>query len=238
MSVIMERPHFSEEEAETLARTLYDLTVSAHALPSERDQNFLLKREGQAAFVLKLANGTEQREILDLQNQAMAHVGPGFCSQVQPTLAGEEIATVKGKEGASHFVRLLTYFPGRPLGNVRPHSPELLHSLGYFFGRLEQALAEFSHPAAHRELYWDLKHAGRVINQHVEHISSPERQALVRRFLAEFETGTAPLFPSLRTTVIHGDGNDYNILVGDSRPGTSFQPQEVSGVIDFGDMVY
>jgi Ser/Thr protein kinase RdoA (MazF antagonist) len=109
MSVIMERPHFSEEEAETLARTLYDLTVSAQALPSERDQNFLLKREGQAAFVLKIANGTEKREILDLQNKAMAHAGAGFCSQVQPTLAGEEIATVKGKEGASHFVRLLTY---------------------------------------------------------------------------------------------------------------------------------
>ena len=101
MSVIMERPHFSEAEAEALARSFYDLTASAQPLPSERDQNFLLKRDGQPAFVLKIANGAEQREILDLQNKAMAHVGADLCSQLRPTLAGEEIATVKGQEGAN-----------------------------------------------------------------------------------------------------------------------------------------
>ena len=40
-----------------------------------------------------------------------------------------------------------------------------------------------------------------------------------------------PLFPELRRSVIHGDANDYNVLV-DPRQ------QRVTGVIDFGDMVH
>jgi 4-aminobutyrate aminotransferase-like enzyme/Ser/Thr protein kinase RdoA (MazF antagonist) len=239
MSVISERPHFSEQEAEGLARELYGLTVSAQALPSERDQNFLLRQGPEAAFVLKIANGTEERAILDLQNKAMSHVSARsrtkLCAMVRPSLAGEEITTVKGANGSTHLVRLLTYLPGRPLGKVNPHSPELLHSLGSFFGALDNALADFTHPAMYRELYWDLKQAAKVIQSHIEHVSSPERRAIIHQFWSEFERCTLPRLPSLRTGVIHGDGNDYNILVSDD-PSTP--SQAVIGVIDYGDMLH
>src|SRR5262249_11940961 len=41
-----------------------------------------------------------------------------------------------------------------------------------------------------------------------------------------------PLLPTLRKSVIYGDGNDHNVLVNDA----STQPRTAVSVIDFGDM--
>jgi Ser/Thr protein kinase RdoA (MazF antagonist) len=52
--------------------------------------------------------------------------------------------------------------------------------------------------------------------------------------LDRYLTDTAPKLATLRTSVIHSDGNDYNVLVSPyGRWGN-----RVSGLIDFGDMVH
>ena len=96
---------------------------------------------------------------------------------------------------------------------------------------MDAALADFSHPAAHRELKWDLSRAG-WIRGYLQHISDPARRALVERFLMLYESEVVPALPSLRRSVIYGDANDYNVLVSPPWP----QPRKVVGVIDFGDM--
>ena len=49
-------PRFSPADATRLAGELYSLSLTAEPLPSERDQNFLLRDAGGPRFVLKIAN--------------------------------------------------------------------------------------------------------------------------------------------------------------------------------------
>lgn len=237
MSVAENRPHFTETEAVVMAQKFYGLSVSARLLPSERDQNFHLTTGDNRSFVLKIASAAEARPVLDLQNKALLHLASHSALAVFPRLCltstGEEIARVYDTAGIPHFIRLLTHLPGAPLAQVTPHRPELLHSLGMALGEMDRALADFDHPAARRDLHWDLKRAGAVISDHLVYITDPARQSLVTHFLSYFEAEVAPRLVNLRQCIIHNDGNDYNILVETTGAGG----QAVTGLIDFGDML-
>ncbi len=238
MSIAETRSHFSNATAQKFAQELYGITASARPLPSDRDQNFHLKDESGQEFVLKIANAGEQKEALDFQNKAIEHLAKqahlADFTRVRPTRNGEQIATVPGKNGLTHFVRLLTYLPGKTLGNVKPHTPKLLHSLGAFLGKVDAAFENFTHPAMHQDLKWDVSRAGQVIRGYLDCITSPERQRIVTHFLELFEQQVVPQFAGLRQSVIQNDGNDYNILVNAAPAGG----QQVAGLIDFGDMLY
>jgi len=60
------RPQFSNEDAQALVLGLWDVKSMARELPSERDQNFYIRAEGGAEYVLKIANVREKREVLEL----------------------------------------------------------------------------------------------------------------------------------------------------------------------------
>jgi len=242
-SIVQHAPRFSETDAVGIANDFFGLDVSAQPLASERDQNFHLNTSDGKAFVLKLANATETYEVLDLQNQAMMHIttnhrslnpersgAPEVCTSVK----GERISSVEGMSGTTHFVRLLAYLPGKPLALVTPHNDDLLGSLGRFLGDLDRILSDFDHPAAYRDFHWDLKNARRVIQRCVPSIDLPQKIDLVTWFLKRFQSEIEPQLPHLRTSVIHNDANDFNILV---EPDGNWSHQ-VTGVIDFGDMVH
>lgn len=237
MSIAQNRPQFSNEAAQKLAEELYGLTASACPLPSERDQNFHLKTETGQAFVLKISSAVENEAVLDFQNKVLTHLAGQpetiLSPQLCPTRSGQVMTSIEGVNGTNHFVRLLTYLEGRPLAEVKPHTPKLLYTLGRAFGLMDQALQDFDHPAAQRDLQWDIKQASPVIRRHLADITSPSRRALVEQFLTYFESQVAPLLPTLRRSIIHNDGNDYNVLVnnGQSSPPTI-------GLIDFGDMLH
>ena len=226
---------FTIQDAQRIAFDLYGLRVEARPLAGERDFNFHVTTGTGQEFVLKIAPAGEQWETLDLQNQALANLAEHSPSLVLPrvraTSDGEAIATITGGNGAAHFVRLLTYIPGRLLAETRPHTPELLHGLGYMMGRVDQALQGFTHAAARRTLKWDLQQATWICD-YLQHIAQPAGRAIVERFLSQFETGVLPILPTLRRSIIHNDANDYNILVSEADG-----MKQVVSVIDFGDMV-
>ncbi len=70
-SIVQHAPRFTEEEAANISKDLYGLGVSAKLFPSERDQNFHLAESGGEEYVLKIANATEQYDVLEFQNRAM-----------------------------------------------------------------------------------------------------------------------------------------------------------------------
>jgi 4-aminobutyrate aminotransferase-like enzyme len=110
----------------------------------------------------------------------------------------------------------------------------LLKSLGRFLGDIDRALEDFDHPATRRDFHWDLKNASDVINKNIDKIDEQKKRAMVKRFLNRFQSEIEPKLPTLRTSVVHNDGNDYNVLV---EPDGHWH-HKVSGVIDFGDMVH
>ena len=195
---------------------LLDRIKTAQQLPSERDQNFLVIDDSGQQFVLKIANASESRAFLEAQNAVLDYLSERvtFCQRV--------IGEITEFEG--HLVRVVTYLPGVPLAEIKPHTPGLLHDLGQKLGQLSCALADFDHPAAHRDFHWDLANGNRVINEYAPLIEKAELRDLVLKCRFEPET-------ELRRSVIHGDANDYNVLVDP-------ESMTVSGLIDFGDMVY
>ena len=235
--VIEEVPKFSPDQAVSLAADLYGIDTTATPLPSERDQNFLLNDPRGIRFVLKIANSSSQRDLLMAQNAAMAHIGRATsalrCPQVAATLAGDELTRIPGTASGEYFVRMLTYLPGVLLGELQPHSEDLLRSLGSFFGQLDRALEGFSHSGFERRFVWDLLHGPETVLQYLPHVTGFAARSLVERFLKRYEDEVVPLLPELRTSVVHNDGNDYNVLAEETEPGD----YRVTGVIDFGDMV-
>lgn len=227
---------FTVQQARRWASEFYGLHGDVRPLPGERDQNFYLRTSAGREFVLKISNAAETESVLDLQRRALDHLAaraPSLALQrVVPTVTGEGFAVVADEDGRRHFLRLLTYVPGRLWAEVVPHRRELLRSLGRVLGIIDAALWDFVHPAADRALRWDLRQAGWIMSA-LPHIPSGEGRRLVERFLRDFDRSAARLLPQLRMSVIYNDANDYNVLVGKGEAGDD----QVIGVIDFGDLL-
>jgi 4-aminobutyrate aminotransferase-like enzyme/Ser/Thr protein kinase RdoA (MazF antagonist) len=239
MSILAHAPTFEKSEATRLAKQFYHLDCSAAPLPSERDQNFLLQTDQGERFVLKIANGLEERAMLEAQNGAMEHVAKtiSFCPHLIPTKGSEAIAIEQLTSNTKHFVRLVTYLHGTPLGNVKRHSDELLYDLGYKIGQLTNALQGFDHPALHRNFHWDLANGLDLVRKNEKLIQDKNLRDIVLKLASDFEQHTISLLPNLPQSIIHNDANDYNLLAGGGNDPYT-RNQNIVGLIDFGDMVY
>ena len=230
MDVLRHAPALTAAEAVALAERLYGVEGTATPLPSERDQNFLIRTADGDRFVLKIANSTDDRSLLEAQNAALAHVGRAttLCPRVIPALDGNPIGEVSTDAGAWHLVRLLTWLPGTPLASLADHPPHLLESLGAAIAELDLALEGFDHPAVHRAFQWDLARGLTVIRDLSPRITDPDMRALVTRVAQQIDFRDGPRLDTLRRTVVHNDPNDHNVIVD----------LKVSGILDFGDIVH
>ena len=233
MSLVEHAPNYEIDAVVSLANELYGLRVTASSLPSERDQNFLLTDELGRKFVLKIANTLEDEALLTAQCEAMQHIAVHFsyCQRLVPSVSGKILERVKATGEETNLIRLVTYLPGMPLGDMQMRSPILLHDLGNKLGELDSILLEFDRPAIRRNFHWDLANWQTVTAEYERLIRDAQLRALIVQFVEDFEHTVAPSLPQLRQSCIHGDPNDYNILVDE---GCS----EVVGIIDFGDMVH
>jgi len=231
-------PIFSPPDAASFATKLYGITATATLLPGERDQNFRLETTTGDTFVLKIANGLEDENLLAAQTDALRRVeSTGICPRVLPTADGAWMTQINGADDSRHWVRLLTFLPGAPLGRQHRQTPALLRDVGRRVAQVDAALADFDHPAIHRVFDWDLAQGLAVVEKYAPLIADPELRALVEMLTADYRRQTAPLLPNLPRQVIHNDANDYNLLVGGGDDLYS-RNQQVMGLIDFGDIVH
>ena len=212
----LKRPEFTESEAAQLAQALYGVAGDITELTSYIDQNFLIRDTSGARYVLKIANTHEPPDELDLQTQAMQYLVAHHTRELYPnvckTKSGEVAATIESKTGARHIVRMLTYLPGKPLAQVKPHSPGLLHGLGVFLGEMDKTLAGFDHPARRDDFRWSFHNAAATTRAHIDYIHDAQRRGLVEKHLGQFEALVTPVIHELRAHFVHHDANDYNVL--------------------------
>src|SRR5436309_15246388 len=106
MALLQQAPRLTLEAAADVARELYGLVASASPLPSERDQNFLIAAAAER-FVLKVANATEDREMLEAQNAAIAHLADRttLCPRLLRTPSAEAIAALPSRRPRRLLVR-------------------------------------------------------------------------------------------------------------------------------------
>lgn len=225
-------PAFSIDEARALLGNFYGLAGQLAPLPSERDQNFHVSLADGRQFTLKFVNADEPADAIAFQSALLRHLelaDPTLpVPRLVPTLSGDEVARATGSQGRHHVVRLVTYLAGVPMAEARGGAETLRH-LGETLGRLDQALASFGHPGAHRAFDWDLRETPRS-RARLAAITDPARRETVAAILDAFDARVVPQLPQLPAGVIHNDANDWNLLVGaDGR---------ISGLIDFGDAMH
>ena len=203
-------------------------------LPGEYDANFHVHSMSGNEYVFKVMHSSRTLDLLDLQTSALAHVAAASPSlgtpRVVSSLSGADIVHLQGR-----YAWLLAWLPGVPYALALPHTPSLLRSLGAIMGGLTSALTGFSHPAAHRPGFkWDLARADWIL-PHLGAISDDRRAHLVAAFMGLYREVN---WATLRRGCIHGDANDYNVVVdvGAACLSSSYKEQRVSGVLDFGDM--
>ena len=225
-------PRFTDADAERIAREVFGVGGTASMLVSERDQNFRIATGTGTDVLLKISNAAEDPAAVSMQTQAMLHVArTDPALPVMTPLAATDGArhpTIAGAEGASHIVRLLTFMPGQHL-----EGPDLdltaVHAFGAVSARLGRALRGFFHPAAGHALLWSAREAPRLRGP-LARVDDPGRRAILARALDAFESRALPVYPLLRSQLIHGDLTLDNAV---------FDPQHrVTGILDFGDMVH
>jgi 4-aminobutyrate aminotransferase-like enzyme/Ser/Thr protein kinase RdoA (MazF antagonist) len=214
-------PSFSTDDAAAIAAEHFGLAGTATALGSERDQTFLIEG-GDDAGVLKISNAGEDAAVLDLETAAIRHV-----SSVDPELPVARPREPYEISVGGHYVRLFDRMTGHNGG------PELDDRAVYDYAathaRLNLALRGFFHPAAGRELLWDLQQAA-SLRPLLDAVGDAGRRRVVETVLDRFDERVAPIWPRLRAQVVHGDFNLDNVFL-DER-------DRVSGIVDFGDVSY
>jgi len=220
-------PRLSEAEVHAVLRERFAVGGALAPLPSERDQNFRVDTASGAKLVLKIAKADEERTVLDLQNAMIAHLRADLPDvdwpRLSPAVDGAEISEARSG-GRVYLVRLFSWVEGTPLAKALPHSAHLLATLGRVLGRIDRSLQGFSHPALHRTLQWDLKQAHGAFEYAT--LLTPAERSLIDGHVREWRRMA---WSSLRHGAVHGDANDYNVLV---RGG------EVMTLLDFGDTVH
>jgi hydroxylysine kinase len=227
-------PNFSKQRATTLLREHYDIEANLEPLASERDQNFLASTADGEKFVLKFANASESAAITDFQSKGLLHiarVAPDFpVPRVIPTVGDELLFEVESEAGDAHRVRLLSWLDGVPLRHAEGVG-SMARQTGACLAKLGIALRGFEHPASDYPLLWDIRNAA-SLEQLLPQVNDEQLRELCEQRLERFRDVVAPRLENLRSQVIHNDMNPSNVLVD------STDVNRVSGVIDFGDMVF
>ncbi|MBL7979084.1 MAG: aminotransferase class III-fold pyridoxal phosphate-dependent enzyme [Bacteroidetes Order II. Incertae sedis bacterium] len=223
-------PQFSTQKALEILALYWDISGNLKPLDSYQDQNFLVRCEDGARYVLKIANAATPHEWLDLQTRILDHL------QIQtPTLPlPRPIPTrfrVEMVQAEGHWWRLVSFLPGQMLSDVPFRSVGLLHEMGHFAGTITHALHDFSHPAAHRPIQWDLQLAVELVKTWVGFVEDPSLRASIEAIITWANAEVQTHAPVLRQSIIHGDITRYNLLVDDTG-------NHINGLIDFGDVCH
>ena len=222
---------FSEATIQNLVKEHYGLNVTVISLNGYDELNFLLSNDKNQKYILKISNESHPFPFLEAQIKIIQHLSKSavsdcfqhFCINKQ----GDELTKIV-LHSKTFYLRILNFLEGVFWVEKETKTNELYYNLGSFMGNMDHALQDFSHLAMHRKYTWDISRASET-TANLKHILDHEKRRIADYFLLQFDIEVLPQIGQLRHAYIHNDANDYNILVQDNR---------ISGLIDFGDMVY
>lgn len=222
---------FSTETVSLLVKQYFGIGGTISDLNGYDEWNYLVLSKDGTKFIFKVATDEHGAAFLDAQVKITEHLSAtslgSRLQQHQPSLEGEKLVPVL-IDGTRYYLRLLSYLEGQFWAETILRPAELYTDLGSMLGTMDEQLKSFSHPGMHRRYTWDISTASDA-NQKLHYITDPHQRRIAGYFLLQFETIVLPVLHTLRHAYIHNDANDYNLLVKNNK---------ISGLIDFGDMVY
>jgi 4-aminobutyrate aminotransferase-like enzyme/Ser/Thr protein kinase RdoA (MazF antagonist) len=213
-------PRFSSDEAALIAAEVFGVEGKAVDLGSERDATYLIDNS-EGGAVLKISNLGEDAAVLELEQAAIAHV-----TRVDPELPVARPLHERGTHGG-HYVRLFERLRGRT-GDASLDD-RAVYEFAATHARVNLALRSFFHPAAGRELLWNIGNTPKL-RPLLDSIEDTARRELVARVVDTFEREVAPRWLRLRGQIVHGDLTLGNVLLDEN--------DRISGIVDFGDCGY
>jgi len=207
-------------------RINYNLSdVRFKKLEGYTSTNFKIEASGNT-YVLKVyPNNKCVVDFVEAKNQALElFIGnPGFPQVIQNN--NRENLTIADNQ----VFRLLTYLEGTFLAETL-HTKELFTSFGQFLANMNLQFKGFKNDTIKaRQFEWDLQHFQSIVTEKTEYISDPTNKRLVEYFFLQHREHVVPQINCFRKQIIHNDANDWNVLV---------QNDQISGIIDFGDICY
>lgn len=218
-----------------LTQQLYGFVPQIERLPGEYDTNVQVQTPAGESCVLKIMHPSRTPEFVEMQIAALNHLAQHApevpLQRVIPQISGQSWAEVTVGEH-THIVWMLSYLAGTMFAQANPIDDALAAHVGQLVGRIDAALAGFVHVGAERTLEWDVLQ-GAWIRDHYAVFADATERSIVTRMTESFVADLAAYGDALPRSVIHGDINDYNMVVG--APG--YQSRQVTGILDFGDMM-
>ena len=226
-------PAIDEAAAARLMRDHFGITGTAVPVACERDANFHIAAEDGTRFMLKFSNPAAPEINTNFQTEALLWLerrDPGLpVPKVRRTLDGESGFSQVLEDGRPSVIRALTWLDGNPVARVGV-TPALRRDLARTLARLGIAFAGFDHPASGHEILWDVKNASRL-RPLIAALSEPALRRQLTAELDHFDQKVLPVLPTLRQRVVHNDLNLHNAILDPA------DPDRITGIIDFGDMV-
>ncbi|MFT5764582.1 MAG: 4-aminobutyrate aminotransferase-like enzyme/Ser/Thr protein kinase RdoA (MazF antagonist) [Saprospiraceae bacterium] len=220
--------------ADTLLK-FYSLKGTLTPLPGYDDLNFKLKTADGHQYTVKLMHTGCDQQFIDFECAMLIHLETRLDKISTPKVirskAGNHFEMVE-VDGQQRIFWILSWCQGAIMGQFKPLTYKLIHSLGKTIAQLTNALEGFSHPFMKNGHDWELTNAlqSRHLTQYVE----GETQAIVEAVFNVFEKRIQHKLSTLPHSVIHNDANENNILINFDKKGIAI----IDGIFDFGDIGY
>lgn len=211
----------------------YGLSGTITPLTAERDENFRVQSM-RGEFVLKVFAPETPAAEADMLCAVLRHLEASApelpVPRLAPTVTGEAFVIVAGNDEPERLSVLYTFLPGTPLMDVA-RSEVQARACGVLAGQLSQALRDFTHPAMHRRLIWDLRRVPDLAAI-ADSLREVPFASFVLPFVDRFARDTSPQLETMPRQFVHNDLNARNVIAA------SKDHQRIAGIIDFGDALH
>ena len=194
------------------------------------NSNYLIKTKDEKFVFKTYLNNSETLSFVKAENEALLFLKSSNDNQFPNPIRFKDGSLIKiiEIEGKERICRMLSYLEGELLGNVKP-TKTLHESIGKFVAELDLKLRSFNNNIIKaRKSQWDIQYL-HLNKKYINDVTNAKNRTLVRYFFQQFEENVTRIFPELRNSIIHGDANEWNILVNNGK---------VTGIIDFNDLSY
>jgi len=204
--------------------------VDVQTLEGYANLNFRIKDVEERSYVYKSFQHADDLLFFESETEVLNKLTKKFPDKFPkpiPAINGAYIVKqVQGNDKTNN--RILSWLEGDLLKDVQ-HNQQLFRSFGEFLASMDKEFLEINDPVIKaRHIEWDIQHF-LDLRSKSKSISDPSLRKLADYYFLQYKEFVLPELPYLRKSIIHNDANDWNVLIQDGK---------VSGLIDFGDMVY
>ena len=226
-------PQASDAELPDLMRQRYGIDGDFASIEAERDQLFVVTQADSREFALRIL---QDHDSADFQVRALQHLERHAPAIPVPRVIldrdGQALQRHTQKDGNSCVVQVLSFLPGVAMSEVEARCDHRTRfKLGSLVATVDTAWQGFFHPAAQQQHVWSLNECVQLA-AHTQHIADLTHRKLAADIFEHMRSTVLPHLASLRHQVIHQDAHCDNVLLNPDNP------QDIAGLIDFGDMLY